>query len=136
MLYRFEIPGTLPTFNDYMDKCRANKFGANKTKQDTEKLIIGCIPSDAPTFTDPVCVYMTWIRPDARSDKDNVTFAKKFVMDALQKAGIIKRDSWNLATPYDKGYAVNKHNPRTIVEITDEIPPRFNYVIGADYANK
>lgn len=77
MLYRFEIPGTLPTFNDYMGKCRANKFGANKTKQDTEKLIIGCIPSDAPTFTDPVCVYMTWIRPDARSDKDNVTFAKK-----------------------------------------------------------
>lgn len=133
MLFRFEIPGELPTLNPYIKECRTNKYSANKVKQDAEAKILACI-QDAPKFQKHVWVYFTWIRSNMRSDKDNVTFAKKFVLDALQKAGVIQRDSWAKCTPYDKGYAINKRNPRTIVEITDEQPP-MNYLIGEDTWN-
>lgn len=56
-----------------------------------------------------------------RSDKDNVAFAKKFILDALQEVGVITKDSWKLCTPYDRKFAVNKSNPRTVVLITDEV---------------
>lgn len=121
MEYRFEIPGTLPTQNKYFEIERANRFAASSMKRKTQEFICSCISDDAPRFSGHVTVWFDWIRPDMRSDKDNVAFAKKFILDALQQAGIIENDSWKLCTPYDRMYAVNKRNPRTIVLITDEV---------------
>lgn len=120
MEYRFEIPGTLPTLNQYVDKERANRFAAAAVKKQAQEQILSCIDDDAPRFPGYVTVWFDWIRPDMRSDKDNVAFAKKFVLDALQEAGIITNDKWKLCTPYDRKFAVNKSNPRTVVLITDE----------------
>lgn len=120
MRHRFSIPGTLPTLNEYVTKERTNRFMAAKAKREAQDYIEWAIKaSHVPAFTDHVYIGFVWIRPDARSDKDNVTFAKKFILDALQEADVIKRDSWKLCTPYDLGYAVNKRNPRTIVIIAD-----------------
>lgn len=120
MEYLFEIPGTLPTLNQYVNKERTNRFMAAKIKRETQERIISCLDDDAPCFPGCVTVWFEWIRPDMRSDKDNVAFAKKFVLDALQEAGIITNDKWKLCTPYDRKFAVNKSNPRTVVLITDE----------------
>ncbi len=124
MFYKFEIPGTLPTFNQYEKLERSNRYAAANLKKQTKSLIVSCL-DDAPKFPGSVTVWFTWIRPDMRSDKDNVSFAKKFILDALQQAGVIKNDKWKLCSPFTKSYAVNKSNPRTIVEITDEYPFLF-----------
>ena len=120
MRYEFEIPGTLPTLNEYINRERTNRFAAAKIKKETQEYIRSCIPLDAPHFRGVVKVGFKWIRADMRSDKDNVAFAKKFILDALQEAHVIERDSWKLCTPYDFGFAVNKQNPRTIVVIEEE----------------
>lgn len=117
MIYKLEIPGTLPTLNEYVNKERTNRFAAAKVKKDTQEYIRSFIPFGSPQFKGSVVVYFRWVRPDMRSDKDNVAFAKKFILDALQEAGIIEKDSWKLCPPYDIGFAVNKQNPRTIVTI-------------------
>lgn len=117
MIYTLEIPGTLPTSNEYFNKERTNRFAAAKTKKDTQEYIRSFIPFGSPQFKGAVVVYFRWVRPDMRCDKDNVAFAKKFILDALQEAEIIESDSWKLCTPYDIGFAVNKQNPRTIVTI-------------------
>lgn len=119
MEYLFEIPGTLPTLNEYVNRERTNRFSAASLKRKTQDYIRAFI-LDAPKFPGYVTVWFDWIRPDMRSDKDNVAFAKKFVLDALQEAGVITKDSWKLCTPYDRKFAVNKSNPRTVVLITDE----------------
>ncbi len=119
MRHIFEIPGTLPTLNEYVNRERANRYAAAALKKKAQQQVIASIRSDAPRFAGDVTVWFTWIRPDMRCDKDNVAFAKKFILDALQAAGVIKKDSWKLCTPYDAGFAVNKKNPRTIVEIED-----------------
>lgn len=120
MEYRFEIPGTLPTFNEFDGRSRTNRFSAASLKRKTQDYIRAFI-LDAPKFPGYVTVWFEWIRPDMRSDKDNVAFAKKFVLDALQEADVITKDSWKLCTPYDRKFAVNKSNPRTVVVITDEV---------------
>lgn len=129
MKYTFEILGTLPTFNEAERIKRANRYAANNHKGQTEARIMG-YALDAPTFKDHVWVYFEWIRPNARNDKDNVSFAKKYILDALQKCGVITGDGWNKVTPYDIRYAVDKRNPRTIVTITDEEPPMFAHLIS------
>lgn len=120
MIAKFSIPGTLPTLNQYSAKERIHRQAAAKLKRETQEAIRWHIKAHGvPSFDGHVYVGFIWVRPDARSDKDNVTFAKKFILDALQEAGVIKRDSWKLCSPYDLGYAVNKRNPRTVVIITD-----------------
>ena len=120
MTFEFDIPGTLSTLNEYVNRERTNRFSAAALKRMTQDYIRECIPADAPKFYGHVVVWFSWIRPDMRCDKDNVAFAKKFVLDALQEEGIIAKDSWKLCTPYDRQFAVNKSNPRTVVMITDE----------------
>lgn len=121
MFYKFEIPGTLPTLNQYVNLERSNRYAAANLKKQTQERIISCL-SDAPEFPGSVTVWFTWVRPDMRSDKDNVAFAKKFILDAIQQAGVIKDDKWKLCTPFDLKFVVNKSNPRTIVEIVDDYP--------------
>ena len=119
MRFTFEIPGTLPTLNQYVDSERANRFAAAEMKRKTQERIVTAMGGIVPHFEGEVTVQFEWIRPDARSDKDNVAFAKKFILDALQQAGVIASDSWKLCTPRDVRFAVNKSEPRTIVTVTD-----------------
>lgn len=120
MIYTLEIPGTLPTLNRYIETERTNRFIAAKLKRDTQEQI-AWLTLGHPVFDGHVYVAFTWIRPDMRSDKDNVAFAKKFILDALQEAHVIKNDSWRMCTPFDLGFKVNKDNPRTIVRIADTL---------------
>lgn len=119
MRYVFEIPGVLPTLNEYMNCERANRFAAAKLKKSVQARIRECLVR-APEFKGAVTVEISWYRPDMRSDKDNVAFAKKFILDALQEAGVIRKDSWKLCTPYDVGFMVNKQHPRTVVCVEGE----------------
>lgn len=121
----FEIPGKLPSLNDYTRANRAGWQAGASMKRKAEEAIIAALGAGVPHFTAEVDIWMLWIRPDMRTDKDNVCFAKKFIQDALQKAGVIKGDGWKACTPHDYGFLVNKANPRTVVIVQDawELPP-------------
>lgn len=117
MQWTFEIPGTLPSLNDYIRAERANRFAAAGLKKKAQAAIVEAMGEEPPRFEGGVEVRVLWVRPDMRTDKDNVAFAKKFILDALQEAGVIAKDSWRLCTPYDSGFLVSKANPRTIVTV-------------------
>lgn len=61
-------------------------------KFESEKIIIMQI-RDRRTVEGVVTVHFTWHEKDRRRDKDNVAFAKKFVLDALQKCGVLRNDN-------------------------------------------
>lgn len=118
--YTFEIPGTLPQLNDYIRAERATRFAAARIKREAHGKVFDALglQGPPPRFDEPVTVTFTWYRPNRRTDKDNVAFAKKFILDALQKAGVIENDKWAMCTPYDGGFFIDKENPRTVVTIT------------------
>jgi Holliday junction resolvase RusA-like endonuclease len=41
----------------------------------------------------PVTIHFEWYRGNAKSDPDNVDFARKFILDGLVEAGILRNDT-------------------------------------------
>lgn len=89
---RIEMPIKLPSLNEYVNACRSNPYVGAKMKKDSEELIGWFIKKIAP-FRNPVEVSFTWVEPNRRRDVDNISFAKKFILDALVKNGVLQDDS-------------------------------------------
>ena len=101
--HSFFVRGSLPTLNEYTEVTRSNLYASAKMKKDAEERIIWEIRSQLKGWKTQGKVYVLfkWIEKNKRRDKDNVSFAKKFVLDALVKSGTICNDSWR----YIEGFA-------------------------------
>lgn len=85
----FKIPFRLMSLNEYINLNRMCKFEASDTKKQLENNIMLFLHGKV---TEPVHVTFVWLEPNRRRDKDNVAFAKKFILDALQKKGVLQGD--------------------------------------------
>lgn len=91
MKARCEIPMKLPSLNDYIRVCRADRYQGAKMKREYEQEISFFVYR-LPRFVMPVRVRFTWTEKDARRDLDNVAFAKKFILDTLVAMGKLQGD--------------------------------------------
>ena len=73
---------------------------------------------------DKVYLYMLWIEPNTRRDPDNIAAFSKFILDALQKASIIKNDGWKNITGFTHGFKRIKDRRGVIVRLYNEINKR------------
>lgn len=94
----FNIYAKLPSLNEYQDACRANKYKGAKMKSETDTIIGWLIRKAVREGTlqavnGPVRLNFIWYEKTKRRDPDNVASAKKFILDALQKQGILPNDS-------------------------------------------
>lgn len=92
MMDKIKITGKLPSLNEYIKACRSNRYAGAKMKTDTEILIMFQLYSMKPV-TSPVIIHFRWFEKTRRRDKDNVAFAKKFILDAMQKSGKLINDN-------------------------------------------
>lgn len=90
-MYKAEIKMKLPSFNEYMNLCRENRFKAAKYKRELQAEI-GLFIRKIPAIHSPVRIYFEWYEENGRRDIDNVAFAKKFILDALVNEGKLKDD--------------------------------------------
>ncbi|MCI1999578.1 MAG: hypothetical protein LKJ75_02445 [Clostridia bacterium] len=92
-MFEFWIEGGLPTLNEYTKVSRGNKYASAGMKKDAEeKIMFEIALSGTGEFTPPAFITFEWHEKNKRRDKDNVCFAKKFILDALQKSRILKDD--------------------------------------------
>lgn len=87
-----EIPIKMPSLNTYINACRRNRFVGAKMKSDLEEEI-GLYVCKLPRFENPVRINFLWIEENRRRDLDNVSGSRKFILDALVKAGVLPDDS-------------------------------------------
>lgn len=91
----------MPSLNDYISAERANRYkAAAMKKRETARVRAAAMQQRAPRFERRVTVRTTFYEPDMRRDADNVGFARKFVLDGLVAAGVIKDDpasTWSSA---------------------------------------
>ncbi|MBQ6929027.1 MAG: hypothetical protein IJN27_01805 [Oscillospiraceae bacterium] len=88
-----KIPYKLDGLNEYTEECRNSKYDGNKCKRENEKIIRLCIRNcRLKKMPGAYFVRFTWWEATKQRDKDNVAFAKKFILDALQKEKITKGD--------------------------------------------
>lgn len=94
----FRIDSKLPSLNEYQDACRANKYVGAQMKQAVEEQIQWCLKrammQGTLKYTEaPHRYHFIWHERTKKRDPDNICSAKKFIFDAMQKMGVIPRDS-------------------------------------------
>lgn len=121
MKYKIEIPFKLPSLNDYIRICNRNRFEGNNFKKGVENDIIWAIKSSkTPAIEKPVKIKYIWIEKNRKRDIDNVSSAKKYILDALQRAKILINDSPKYVTAHKDEFKYDKNNgDRVIIEIEE-----------------
>ncbi len=102
---RIEIPLKLPSLNTYINECRRNRFAGAKMKENVEQ-DIGWYINKMPKYDKPIKIHFTWIEKNARRDLDNVCFAKKFILDAMQKCGKLANDNRKWVTGFTDSFEI------------------------------
>jgi Holliday junction resolvase RusA-like endonuclease len=87
------IPGPMPGRNEQEAAARSNRYVAGAMKK---KWTAHCSMylADMVMITSVADVECFWVEPNKRRDPDNISGGIKFVLDGMQKAGVIKNDGW------------------------------------------
>lgn len=98
MIYKFCIEQRLPGLNELINANRTNKYRGAQLKKDTEQMIslyiLNAVNNDKLKPIDGSCtVNFDWCERTRKRDVDNIQSSQKFILDALQKTGIIPNDS-------------------------------------------
>lgn len=91
-MQRIMIKGKLPSMNDFIDACRSNAYKGAHLKKTYEQGIMWQV-GRLKKISEPIKIIFIWHEQTKRRDKDNVAAGKKFILDALQKAGKIPNDN-------------------------------------------
>lgn len=114
------IRGTLPSLNEVIDANRASHHAGAKLKRGTDETIGWSIKaSRLRPVSRPVRVDVLWVEPSRRRDPDNIASGVKFILDALQKQGVIAGDGHRHVTALSHTFAFDRDNPRVVVTLTE-----------------
>lgn len=122
---KFVIHGRLPSLNDYVLACRSNRYAGASMKKRNEQLIDKAILKAIDggflrrVNKYPITLKIAWHEPNKRRDVDNITFAVKFIQDALVKGDVIEDDSQNFINVVQHEVYIDRENPRIEVEILE-----------------
>ena len=112
--------GRFPSLNEQIKADRNSSFIGNKLKKKYTSICAWSAKAKCnDSFTKPVHVDFYWYEPNKKRDKDNIAFAKKYILDGLVSAGIIKNDGWAGVHSFSDNFAVDKDNPRVEIEIRE-----------------
>lgn len=98
-IYKFD--NRLPSLNKYIKALNANRYIGQKMKNENEELLRWQIIKQNNenkyknwAIEEKVDILFIWYVKNQKEDKDNITFAKKFILDALQKSRVLRGDGW------------------------------------------
>ena len=96
--YIFCIPEKLPSLNEVIRLNRSNRQAGNRVKGEIESRIVLYIKQamnggKIKAFINPCEISILWFEKTRRRDVDNIQSSQKFILDALQKAGVLMNDN-------------------------------------------
>lgn len=119
-IQKFIIYGRLPGLNEYTSSNRSNPYAGANMKKKAERTVIKALSDSGitPAVT-PVLISYNWYEKDNKRDADNVSFAQKFIQDALVEEGILPDDSRKYVVGSNHRVYTDKINPRIEVTIIE-----------------
>lgn len=91
--FRKKTHNRFPTLNEYIDCERGSTIAAASMKKKcTEQVKEQCLSQEIQPVIGKVDLLFEW-HSSTRHDPDNVAFAKKFILDGLQLAGVLENDN-------------------------------------------
>lgn len=118
--FRKKFYNRFPTLNEYIDCERGSTIAAAAMKKKcTEQVKEQCLSQQIESVKGKVDLLFEW-HSSTRHDPDNVAFAKKFILDGLQAAGVLENDNRRfIGTMADE--IVNDDDDFVIVHITEHM---------------
>ena len=107
VIAKARIPLKLPSLNDYVKACRSSPY-AGAAMKDRIQRDIGWFLMDLPVITGAVIVHFTWTERTKKRDFDNVSFAKKFILDELVMLGKLEDDSRRYVAGFTDTFRLGK----------------------------
>ena len=126
--YKFEIDKRLMGLNEYTKYNRTNKYAGAGAKKKEQQYIIWCIKEQLGNLKieRPVVGNFIWIEENKRRDLDNICFAKKFILDALVQAGVLKDDNRRIVTNFRDNFEYAKES-KVVVELEELWRMKINF---------
>jgi len=91
---RLTIGKKFPSLNDTLRKAKRHWANYHKEKSELTYLVkMHCKQQRLRKSRQPVFLQFTWYEPNRKRDMDNVSFAKKYVLDGMVEAGVLDNDS-------------------------------------------
>lgn len=117
---KLTIKGELCGLNEYIAAHSRNRYVGGKIKKDeTERVYWACKEQKLkPVEAYPVHIQFVWWSKNNKKDIDNVAFAKKFILDGLQMAGVLINDGRKQVNSFEDLFPISKDNPRCEITIT------------------
>lgn len=118
--FRKKTHDRFPTLNEYIDCERGSTIAAAAMKKKcTEQVKEQCLSQHIQPVNGKVDLLFEW-HSSTRHDPDNVAFAKKFILDGLQLAGVLENDNRKfIGTMADE--VINDDDDFVIVHITEHM---------------
>ena len=119
--FRKKTHNRFPTLNEYIDCERGSTIAAAAAmkKKCTEQVKEQCLSQQIESVKGKIDLLFEW-HSSTRHDPDNVAFAKKFILDGLQAAGVLENDNREfIGTMADE--IVNDDDDFVIVHITEHM---------------
>lgn len=118
--FRKKIHNRFPTLNEYIDCERGSTIAAAAMKKKcTEQVKEQCVSQQIESVMGKVDLLFEW-HSSTKHDPDNVSFAKKFILDGLQAAGVLENDNRKfIGTMADE--IINDDDDFVIVHITEHM---------------
>lgn len=118
---RIVIPGRLIGLNEYVAANRRNAHSGNRMRErEQERCRMHMLRFRGLNLTD-CFIQFHWREKNKRRDKDNVAFAKKFILDAMQDVRIIEDDDWKHVAGFQDCFHVDANNPRIEVIVSGKM---------------
>lgn len=109
----------IPTdLNTYINQERTHRMIAARTKkEETESVRLASLVADLKPMKSPVVLNFTWYYK-SKHDLDNISFAKKYILDGLVKARVLQNDSKKDVIGFKDDY-VNDTVDQVIIDIIE-----------------
>ena len=110
------FPGEFPSLNEIIKMSKSHPMAyANKKKQFTHLARDVGILSGVKVKR-KAWFHFDWYSANLRKDPDNIAAGRKFILDGLVKAGVIKTDQRKVVRSLSDDFWLDRKNPR--VEVT------------------
>lgn len=111
------LKGEFTSLNEYISADRNNRYaGASVKKNETERAYYEIKKKKLEKIKCPIYIDFLWVTKNLKKDADNVSFSKKFILDAMVQAKLIENDTRKYVLGFKDDFAVDPTNPR--VELT------------------
>jgi len=115
------IPFLLPGMNEIINWSKIKKGNWNKYASEKSKIEyqIGLFLAQIGRSYSRVWIDFVWCEKSKHRDPDNISVAKKFILDAMVKEKIIENDGWKQIAGWTDNFVIDKINPGVNVIIKE-----------------